>query len=1373
MRVEQTLSVSKLLAAILLLASYGVRLSRQADEPGKLDALLHSDHFKVTAIVRTTSRDAFDIDNEVRVAEFLSNELERARLEIERHRPGAQGAEDPLAEIKRTYFYSSDARTLPRVSSDKPGECELSNGVALIDDLFGIHSADVWHEADKWLSNNAATPKQALGPSKLLYLVQRHRNKLVAKRLGLSVSIRNQPAGEWKTNLDAQNGRAGGEPYILRVYFRHDQPPDPPTAEVVHGLPMRVALRTPDGEELMVDYRAIEPVDLRSGFHSFSGDDNVLSLFNYPLGIGCSRFLSTKDAPWMSHRGVASFEAEISGEPFRNRIIRSSRIFVALDTYARVLRLDRIHHFWNSYTITIEDNLARQRYHVAATRQAGIDGDQSRLLSKEKHQGLLGELHSSQRDCFAARAPVKFYDEVLPYHKLVLMGHSYVRGTKVTVLEQVDAQLPRLFFQQATYLDAKGEPTTATELKVEGLEERQDRENRYSIVYYLALETDISDEAPSNQEGQGSQEAGLAGPTYRLLRVDVLETGSLLYRAEVFNFRWALAEAPNSDKPDQLFALALKCPDLISHRSFEAEKASSPLTPKPPRRSANMMLLELVCRELPRRTSGQISRRISSPTTRHEAIIRALSQQRNSIFATQVVKIDSRLEWTGEASGDLRILASLELVHSTGFVEPQFEAVSVGHGLRRFTRLPTKARDFDECFWEAASALAFALKDPARAAALEGGGQPTVLFSFCHQNCLIDGAASRKPLSGGRSKPNWPFKTDLFFYFAEPKSGHCEVLEMRVGEANQPLVVEGDQMVQSWFNVYTALNERRLKLKFDLMDSDYDLEFEVERIQLSSLAGSSALISESLLNDDADDANLLDGLAFEADERAGSGTIDLEKATTGERNGSLELPPSMAVDACHAECQANLFCNSYSTCLADDKVECVVSRLDLHNTKLIAAIREDLRVFKTQAKREGLSRGELQLASPLFMSQEGSGESAQEGEPFTLKLKVDRRCQMRPKRAIELFYHKPNSPFRIYEQDLKAVENVEQCAQLCMASNVDVFNQFKRQLTKLDDTDRLELLKRMTEASRSWCDNFRYVDLQTNSVTYALLDTVRRTKGLERAVGLCFIKNHTKEHDWVANSFKTKFEFSMEKFEFRYLSLFERQKDFRLLGSLDFDQFKSTTAQPAEGSEGSEPRVLPINDQFVLSGRNDPARCAQLCFSQALVLDCRSFDYITVLRNNRLEDFCVYNSMALDDLRRLGYEQATTSKSLLVEGGGDGQQAKVLNMWHYEPQPAYFLDRSALTALKQDSTGLPASEGTRSGGFQPVLVYLLGITSGLVVVALVRCSPFHDANRRIRERLEQASQSLGLSDVTASGQLVRNDELELENKGSTEHNGGV
>lgn len=1288
------LLVLHLLYATEILAD-DVQIKSSSPPPLSFDQdnlLLTKANFRLEAKIRLISSQSNDIEEEVFLTEYYSNEQQKARLEFHATRDERYGP------LRYTSYYYHHAATGDKKSNSSNNimlklghwisskiDCQSVEKGEILKDLFGTlaHNNDEM-SPEAWFRDwGPEVPDHIVGYSRLVMIARQQVARLRPVD-SAGTRMRNMEVKKYELNIDLSTGAVNGPSLNkMMIYFAHSSVHYPNA-----DFPIRIWLVLSSAAEVIVDFSSVEPI------HQFDFNlepETGRDMFSFPIGFKCSRGLHSIMGASGGSNGsdmtrieklprIVSFKADI----YERREYSNSRLidspFVAYDGYLSALRMEstkrelnlkgQMRSFSMVTTYDVKRNLkfnSRQLldFTDANVMQQIVADDNSRS------SGGGGGGGSDAGSCVASRInEEREYEEnsklknplepIIPFDKMALMGQGRVRGVQVWIFETVSSELPSLIFAKVNYMDPDGDKIASVfKPSIGSLKKR----NECSIVYYFA-KLDDKDSTAGIYEQVTIKDKNLG----QLMQVDVFrDNEDLSYRVEVHQFLWRLTESPGGIKAHELFSLEANC--------FQVTKNPRDLDPN--QNAQLSMELEYLSEE--QQTISYVTdtaEMFASPSTRNKAILRLLSGPDSKLYATQVYELESKLRVAKDKSR-FSIGVSVKLSNLKPIV---YKAISVSRGSVKDQSKKSGARTFDECYWQAAHRTA-QLKRP-------------ILFTFCLGFCYT---SNESPEGMNNSK----------LFAMAPRGSPCEIMKLDGEKLDRTKRVD-------WLSLYKNLKSNLFSVpiqKDDAIDgSTREVSLNVKHLSISN---------DNWLDTSANGTGLseaatlkpIEGFRFVLEDGVDSDAVKrITKATGGHDIAPMDLR------YCRSKCVVDLKCKSFSICITGQGVECASSIVNIRNLTIQRDIKqktEDLKA-KVSNRKSSMRGATIEIVNA----------SDKDGEPFNFKLQLDNRCQIYPKIAREMFISTP----RLLQSNV-AIENIvpatslEDCAEFCLQRSVKFFKRSaatKLKYLRSDDRNNDEKLTAlMLDNFKYFCSRFKFYNLLTNDVKKETIDLLNENK-MGDITGICILakpnlsvpaKSPPMSNDisqtTVAPPTRT-IKLTMEAFDFKFEMLYEKQYNVYLNEGKFLDPIG---------------REL-INKQVKRQNPFNVEICARTCFLQKLdsISWCKSFEFVedqssigpNEMMKNNMKTYCIFNTISL--------AEAKPHENLWTAHGSEMIAKDKLTYWHFEPIDALTLDSKVwFKILQNPSEDLPMQQISnvigvfRLGAFGILILLVVSIASGLAL----------------------------------------------------------
>jgi len=1223
--------------------------------------------------IRPSSDSPFKVIREVFSRESYSQVRQRSRLTLL-----AFDYEDLSKESQEFdyHFHSNSANRLVKVvKGSLSNGCQPEDSATLAGDLFGYSSSvRDYFGGRSWLEHKDGLPDYLIGVGRFLFISELNRNNLVLIPDDRQV-IRNYKTLRYKLPFNFGSTKS---PLELNFYYGKTS---------AHwnklDLPMRVRLVLPKGFEFVIDYYSIEPIEER--FYLSQGDSE--SVFSLPVGVGCGRRLQPTMSKQLEMPRVVSFRAQVHRIWFADDVEMLNDYFVAYDGYMNVLRRDSMKQqdgeplSQTDYSVTIYDLNKRRMFNIHQHKTLKLSVVEDAMLAGRQvsaSEQPISCIASSIQDQLGGSP----YEPVVPFDKLVEIGARMIRGMETVSFELVSDRLPANLFPPDTFGQRLSSVTNDS--------------SAFTLVYHFsALESGKA------KDGAAAIGESRIGP---LLRIDVLQRNKMLYKVEIFDFRWHLSDAPNGDRQDELFSLGDQCTNGGPQLSVNDQSL------------VNFDISYLSGEK--GKPTEEIMSMIKNGHVRNKALARALTGG-SHLSALQIHDLESQLRISEEG----QIFIGFNFRLSNREFELQ-EAVKVGTGMPFVSVDAVDASSYEDCFWKAAKLRRLG----------------PLLFTYCSQRCLLD---TRPKL---KSDTDSTIVDSNVFTISSKDNKPCTIL--RIDFVADP---KFKPSIEVWKTFYTDFKSKTLSLPMVQMTGSgrvVELSFKIDRLDL--LADKWSASQHEPHANSQRDHSILNGLGLSKSNGRVVEPKILPDATSTDASPAINS--GMSLELCHSSCMANLTCKSFSVCTDGRSVECLVSEIEFRDAEFLTQIEAQVSELKSQGKR----RGSILVERPKAVESGEAGDASSAQSRVSVELRVERRCRIYNKFAMEMFKSPTLVTRNLKISALRPVDSEEQCAEMCLKKSVQWLKRdpwtrpvsLASGATQMGDPTDVAS-EEQKQSMGSWCATFGYLNLATTTLADELKGSLGPSKLSKN--GLCMLARPK----WAKRSIKTngnatqgrettELKVSLQVFEFIYTMLFERVYGVSLQSSLDIVQDPLTEQLPPE-----ERRELGwLENSQVSASTSSVEACAKLCFSQTIGLKpwCRSFDYLESKFIKKLADGSLVNHTRLScTFNSLTLAEATKSvhRSALVSTKGADDDSTI---WHYEPREAYIDSSAALDSIRLDKMDArPTFEFFQYElkTFGLILVLVLAFTSGLILgVILARRLMDSDQNREQSSAIEPPTRSL-------------------------------
>lgn len=1134
--------------------------------------LLKSQTFKVKGRLQILSSDN-EVVHETNLIEYYSNADKRSLIEL----TSIDG------QVSLRIYLTKDGQFVKFNPQTK--ECGIIDNKKYAHLLFGsLADLDL---LDKWSGPIERVPDHYIGFTRLLAAIQKTQFERDGNAEALI--IRGRPCHRFTSSV---SWFAGLDTTINAFYTKDSYSPGK------QGLhPIRVTVESSTNRSLLaVDFYVIEPVRPTP----FQGLEYYVEPTTLPLGACALAFEGLKK---QLYRPGSLRKFTLEADIIDHEHSRSKKaLFVAYDSELSALRRDilirsvsQLDYGGGDYSKTIYELKNGLRYNTKyKLRTVSSEGkSDSRILFR------VDDMDTA--DCTVADIHSPSLDAPIPFERFALVGAGLVRGLNVDIYMDTAAFLPAMFFTQRLYYDE-------TEWIHEGVGGKE-----FTIVYYFSTK-DLTDRQNSST----------------LLRMDIFMDERLVKQIDIFNQIWRLSEAPNGDKPRELFSIHHSCTPRFDTKEASQMEAET--------------VIDLTMKldyEADKKLTGQRAMSLLDSTPfRNDAILRGFSRASPTLSATQIGELRSfiRRPDKSEPEVDFSILVSarLHLMNANAF-KPTMVSYGSIHSVYR----PEEDIDnFEECFNEACRRRK----------------TDHVLFAFTEAGvCYID------------DQPIFELKNDAdLMKGASPSFTYSNIFRLEPKES--PIrVMQVDFIERDW----TKKSRRQtwMEIEKELLSSSFLLPLdEPTTVDGSEFVALLCRVTNMELHE-------------ERSTLAGS-YAPLEGVGLDSGHLISEAGATMDTNACRVACLGDLECQSYSTCVRDSQLECVLSSVDFRDDNLVAKVRAQQTQTASASGKDKTLRFDLEISN-------------EELDQRVVKLKLDRKCRIHKKRPIDMFIPKYKMGVALNQEIFIQVDSIQDCANRCLHMNLEF-----RKKVLASGSNQAEIGNapaKHEQDSKKWCEMFKFFDVDGSTIGANL----KRTYAFSKA-GLCVLPRESasipKAQADASNDeavLDTSLIVSMDVLEFAYINLYKAHAGVRMLAVWQEDELTNGKQNRAENFQSQQ--VMPSLES-----------CAKACFMQTSSLKpgCKSFGYVNLNDDSEpMSTLCHFNSMSLSEAEQMGvYDE-------LVE---TDQHNSIV---HYEPHAAFFMNSSI---LKQDYEGGPVPKSRTShsslrSNFALMLVIIVGSASGLML----------------------------------------------------------
>lgn len=944
-------------------------------------------------------------------------------------------------------------------------------------------------------------------------------------------------------------------------------------------------------------------------------DKNSLILFDqfaYPTSFECNRFLDesnsgnlfeTYDLTSIRYSFVAK------SKPLLGRMLQH---FVAFDGMASVLRIDtkrtdpkqeQTGDDENRDYIQVIDFRTNRKYTYVDNPRLKDDGNQqSKLLfpllgDKSSHCSVMyaDEPEKSQRDSWSLSKLLTGAD------KFTFMGYGQVRGVDALIYEGKSESVPYWFSQPMLFKDKNNN----FRFKKLGDMIKQDVTRQikyeYSVVFYIA-----------NNEEEIIKPLLLE---YYDLRID----SSSDYRRSLVirfnNFIWDLNDSFNGDSPIELFSLK----DYCSSGSGDDKYAQVDLLLE----EDSTMRKEEEEKEKEKDRKDSIDDWISNNILRNEALISAFRY----VMEIQSVMLYDLQSKVFKQDNKHKILASFRVAeHPTNVYHLTFIGNAELNKEHLDSMLIVHSLTLTECLW-----------------LVEEFQKPTYIhYSQLSSSCIID-----KQLSESSSVD---IRDSKLFILKDQVVGELYRVESHYDAETS--------FKNSWLREanFNQLENRQMILQSNQQGDPVqpinanDLKMRIKKVKIDNVNFMNRIGNQDNTRQIKPPSRVYPGFTL---------PIQDEQTKVFKLKNSNNIKKKfLSQEQCHAACLADLNCKSFSYCVQQPDIVCILSTVAFE----APGIREHLESRDVQ----NLARGSKVLIKTMHSS---------------IEIIRDFRCQLYNKNYIDLFTRSKGGMYQLKNLIIIPVNNEEDCAKMCFAESLETIKlsvELGKNIKTLlleeaqdnsDDEDKDSINQRRDEylaISSKFCKFFLFLDttLSVEERQIIKLATEESHKNVE-SNNYCAI-NGLPNRGNVINEKLNSAKLLFNNYKFQFKSLYEKRYGYILkrsnLNEKEEEAYKNVIQQKQLELDQYEllKNSLSEGKNFQKELNFDADICAYECFLQhsGLWPACRSFDIMTV-------SYKWDNTVGLDNLCYLNSE--VDSQNQYSPANLDSK-LRSIQAWHYMPR---------------------------------------------------------------------------------------------------------
>lgn len=1110
-----------------------------------------------------------------------------------------------------------------------------------------------------------------IGPARLLFFIDKHAHEMKLETLEQPLSVRNIPVQaysfKYRTKYDTIDFKV--------LYSTESLTADSRTTPLSVIMISSETIKSNQNEQvaLIVEYFKFEIIK-----PNIAGTNRLQTWYD-PFMIepatSCSEALANKATDIFGYKIQNdvrfSFRADFSIGKF------PFSAFVSYDAKSDVLRYDLVNSIGTSGVGKQLFNLNQNRmYHIMEKRP-------NSATTMDKLLDLSLDVDSTSQCLSANILPTPQNNNIKPFSlgkllvgsdKFVYMGRAQVRGIDVKVYETHSGGLPYWLEQPMVYRSKE-----SNDLNVRNPETgllKSDINIYYTVLLYFA---ERDDNHPL-----------VLIELYKMDAVKSITWSKQTIR--INNFVWDLDfRTAYGDDIKQLFSLQGACSSSSKNQNYAKVE----------------LLLES---ENIDAETALVNSEVDSNNIRYLSLLAAV-QDTFKLPAQMIYDLESKVMRAHKStisSGKNNKLSIAVTFRVSEQVEDMAELVYLGQG--RYNRLykgeplNSLVRSFQACFFLSAH----------RKANIFFGYNPTT------KRCII----ALEPIEGDGLKPNC--------FDLKPKE------EMEIYRVNHVKDPEPNFWIRRMYRSRNKIEFLGHRLTLDNLSNDrakeiHSIDFLVKRYEVdeSDYKNSVSTGNKNDKNELQIKTNKIDGygLIIEEYENKRISPASLSSHNWSPLRGDLEdKSPTMTFRQCEEACAANLNCKSYSVCLKDHELECVISSISLRSPDVIKQIEENGKIARRGERVKIVLNGIDHIKTELIKNP---------------------TCELYNMIFMDLFKKSPviyNCTFA--NRRLYPVKDLEECARLCVEKNLKIWRNDIANATKAISSIDPELaglsekgflsayMNHLREISGQINRSFQYLDktkIQTLSrdkierIQNGVLDMDKIDS--ELVEGYCFIGEKFNEQERKVSDSNDKYNpqdvdqyIQLDKYNFKFDLFYEKQYGVRLKESpMSTKQNEAYRLAYGEGEEATD-ESYSILKQMIEQGDNfqeilyfDEIECARYCFTQSWGPwpACRSFDItIELSKHNTYVSRCTLNSITLR-------QAVSTSRLDLIDG--DITKTGLLQVYHFEPRPGLALYESDLNTNLEIVQGETLRQRAmkkmsyRIGGFGTFVILLVALTGGILI----------------------------------------------------------
>lgn len=426
-------------------------------------------------------------------------------------------------------------------------------------------------------------------------------------------------------------------------------------------------------------------------------------------------------------------------------------------------------------------------------------------------------------------------------------------------------------------------------------------------------------------------------------------------------------------------------------------------------------------------------------------------------------------------------------------------------------------------------------------------------------------------------------------------------------------------------------------------------------------------------------------------------------------------PEVMKFEDCQTACLVDLECQSFSVCVLEGKMRCVLSTVSFRTPSMVRQI--------ASLSNEMIKFGERRSLTVDLKAEENLAGNGDQSHGEFIHLVRHLTCELHSKNFQEYFYEQGYIQYSQANALVRPVTSISQCAELCLKQTVN----FMREMSRLEQIHSSHMDYRHDALQgKKACTEIHYIGKQNLEST--VQDALDKQLTERMSVnGICVVGTEQMSES-VKNEVHIKYEVLRELVFSTYrldpTILYMKYPGITLADSnMDYSKRAATIARIKAALVKGEP-VDEISDNFgsleVCDNENCVRRCAKKCFLSRMAentLKCRSFDYIEIDHpDKKTRRFCATNSITLKSTTEAGKRHLVDHQPKLHKGIFL-DNLDTVKVWHYEPREGFVAESQKFSFYLEDDQSF--STVVHIGGFglsfMVMTLFAIGSVAGLVV----------------------------------------------------------